>query len=180
MRKAFQRSLTKQGFKFKLNTKVNGATIEGGTVKLELETKKGEKETFEADAVLVSAGMISVCTPLQAAAAEASHASLTIFCMSHQIIQTSTIDLSLSSVITMLEVLAGMYACLFCSMQHAFKQYLCNRLCWLCPHETRSNTVSLPTTSCLAQSFTRHSQPISGLTIILVNCFILTDLAVIG
>lgn len=57
VRKAFQRSLTKQGFKFKLNTKVNGAKIESDKVTLDLETKKGEKETFEADVVLVSAGM---------------------------------------------------------------------------------------------------------------------------
>lgn len=58
VRKAFQRSLTKQGFKFKLNTKVNGAKIEADKVTLDLETKKGEKETFEADIVLVSAGML--------------------------------------------------------------------------------------------------------------------------
>ena len=57
VRKAFQRSLTKQGFKFKLNTKVNGAKIESDKVTLDLETKKGEKETFEADVVLVSAGL---------------------------------------------------------------------------------------------------------------------------
>ena len=57
MRKAFQRSLTKQGFKFKLNTKVNGAKIESDKVTLDLETKKGDKETFEADVVLVSAGL---------------------------------------------------------------------------------------------------------------------------
>lgn len=56
VRKAFQRSLTKQGFKFKLNTKVNGAKIEADKVTLDLESKKGEKETFEADVVLVSAG----------------------------------------------------------------------------------------------------------------------------
>ena len=59
VRKAFQRSLTKQGFKFKLNTKVNGAKIEADKVTLDLETKKGEKETFEADVVLVSAGTLS-------------------------------------------------------------------------------------------------------------------------
>ena len=59
VRKAFQRSLTKQGFKFKLNTKVNGAKIESDKVTLDLETKKGEKETFEADVILVSAGLSS-------------------------------------------------------------------------------------------------------------------------
>lgn len=59
MRKAFQRSLTKQGFKFKLGTKVNGATIEGDKVKLDLEAAKGGKnEVFEADVVLVSAGKL--------------------------------------------------------------------------------------------------------------------------
>ena len=61
VRKAFQRSLTKQGFKFKLSTKVNGAKIEGGKVKLDLEAAKGGKEeVFEADVVLVSAGDIIV------------------------------------------------------------------------------------------------------------------------
>ena len=59
MRKAFQRSLTKQGFKFKLGTKVNGATIQGDKVKLDLEAAKGGKnEVFEADVVLVSAGKL--------------------------------------------------------------------------------------------------------------------------
>ena len=61
MRKAFQRALTKQGFKFKLNTKVNSADITGDKVKLDLETKKGEKETLEADVVLVSAGSSFLC-----------------------------------------------------------------------------------------------------------------------
>ncbi|EIE20004.1 dihydrolipoamide dehydrogenase of glycine decarboxylase from pisum Sativum [Coccomyxa subellipsoidea C-169] len=57
IRKAFERSLKKQGFKFKLNTKVTGATVEGETVKLTVEPAKGgETETIEADVVLVSAG----------------------------------------------------------------------------------------------------------------------------
>lgn len=55
--------MTKQGFKFKLNTKVNGAEIIGDKVKLDLETKKGEKETLEADVVLVCAG-ITCCFAL--------------------------------------------------------------------------------------------------------------------
>ena len=60
VRKAFQRSLTKQGFKFKLGTKVNGATIENNKVKLDLEPAKGgDKEVFEADVVLVSAGSLA-------------------------------------------------------------------------------------------------------------------------
>lgn len=57
MRKAFQRSLQKQGFKFKLGYKVQSARVEGSGVKLELEPAKGGKqETLEADVVLVSAG----------------------------------------------------------------------------------------------------------------------------
>ena len=58
IRKAFQRSLTKQGFKFKLNTKVTGAKkSSGGGVVLSLESSKGgAAEEFEADVVLVSAG----------------------------------------------------------------------------------------------------------------------------
>ena len=58
IRKAFQRSLTKQGFKFKLNTKVTAAKKSGsGGVVLSLEPSKGgPTEEFEADVVLVSAG----------------------------------------------------------------------------------------------------------------------------
>ena len=58
IRKAFQRSLTKQGFKFKLNTKVTGAKkSSGGGVVLSLESSKGgAAEELEADVVLVSAG----------------------------------------------------------------------------------------------------------------------------
>lgn len=58
MRKNFQRTLTKQGFKFKLGMKVLSGRVEGDTVKLELEPSKGgDKETLEADVVLVSAGV---------------------------------------------------------------------------------------------------------------------------
>ncbi|KAF6254877.1 dihydrolipoyl dehydrogenase [Scenedesmus sp. NREL 46B-D3] len=57
MRKAFQRSLTKQGMKFKLGTKVNSAARKGDTVVLEVEPAKGgDKSTMEVDVVLVSAG----------------------------------------------------------------------------------------------------------------------------
>ncbi|KAK9902764.1 hypothetical protein WJX75_005307 [Coccomyxa subellipsoidea] len=57
VRKAFERSLKKQGFNFKLNTKVTGAAVEGDSVKLTVEPAKGgESETIEADVVLVSAG----------------------------------------------------------------------------------------------------------------------------
>jgi len=43
-RKQFQRILQKQGFKFKLNTKVTGADVSGETVKLNVEAAKGGKE----------------------------------------------------------------------------------------------------------------------------------------
>lgn len=57
IRKAFQRSLTKQGMKFKLGTKVNSATRKGDSVVLEVEPAKGgDKSTMEVDVVLVSAG----------------------------------------------------------------------------------------------------------------------------
>jgi dihydrolipoamide dehydrogenase len=57
IRKLFQRSLTKQGMKFKLNTKVNSAKREGDQVVLEVEPSKGgDKETMAVDVVLVSAG----------------------------------------------------------------------------------------------------------------------------
>lgn len=57
MRKAFQRTLGKQGIKFKLNTKVKEAKTEGNMVKLRVEPSKGgDEETMEADIVLLSAG----------------------------------------------------------------------------------------------------------------------------
>ena len=57
VRKAFQRTLTKQGFKFKLGYKVLSAKNDGSKVALELEPAKGgKKESMEADVVLVSAG----------------------------------------------------------------------------------------------------------------------------
>jgi dihydrolipoamide dehydrogenase len=57
VRKTFQRSLTKQGFKFKLGTKVTGAEIKDDVVHLTVESAKGGKsETLEAEVVLVSAG----------------------------------------------------------------------------------------------------------------------------
>lgn len=42
--KQFQKILQKQGFKFKLNTKVTGADVSGETVKLHVEAAKGGKE----------------------------------------------------------------------------------------------------------------------------------------
>ena len=57
MAKSFQRALTKQGFKWKLGFKCNKATVEGDTVKLDVEAAKdGKKETLEANIVLVAAG----------------------------------------------------------------------------------------------------------------------------
>ena len=57
IRKAFQRTLTKQGLKFKLNTKVTSGSLGDSGVTLTLEPAKGgDQETFECDVVLVSAG----------------------------------------------------------------------------------------------------------------------------
>jgi hypothetical protein len=42
--KSFQKILQKQGFKFKLNTKVLGAEVEGDVVKLKVDAAKGGKE----------------------------------------------------------------------------------------------------------------------------------------
>lgn len=57
VRKLFQRSLQKQGMKFKLGTKVNSAKVVGGAVQLALEPAKGgAAETMDAEVVLVSAG----------------------------------------------------------------------------------------------------------------------------
>ncbi|KAI8890496.1 dihydrolipoyl dehydrogenase [Backusella circina FSU 941] len=55
--KSFHKTLSKQGLKFKMSTKVNGAKIDGDVVKVDVEASKGGKaETLEADAVLVSIG----------------------------------------------------------------------------------------------------------------------------
>lgn len=59
VRKAFQKSLEKQGFSFKLSTKVAKAEVVGDEVKLSLEPAKegaGEPEELTADVVLVSTG----------------------------------------------------------------------------------------------------------------------------
>lgn len=64
MRKAFQRTLTKQGLKFKLNTKVMGGELTADGVKLTLEPAKGgETEILECDVVLVSAGVTNNTLP---------------------------------------------------------------------------------------------------------------------
>ncbi|GBC00243.1 hypothetical protein RclHR1_00380011 [Rhizophagus clarus] len=55
--KSFLRILQKQGLKFKLNTKVVDASKEGDKVYVNVESAKGgDKETLEADVVLVSIG----------------------------------------------------------------------------------------------------------------------------
>lgn len=57
IRKAFKRTLQKQGLKMKLGTKVNKAENTGSSVKLWVEPAKGGKEeVLEADVVLVAAG----------------------------------------------------------------------------------------------------------------------------
>jgi len=55
--KTFQKTLTKQGIKFKLGTKVTGADKTDGKVFVKTEAAKdGKEETLEADVVLVSVG----------------------------------------------------------------------------------------------------------------------------
>lgn len=56
--KTFQRILQKQGMKFKLGTKVMGASREGGKIKVSVEDAKNpdKKETLDADVLLVSVG----------------------------------------------------------------------------------------------------------------------------
>merc|ERR1712020_334588 len=55
--KQFQRIMTKQGIKFKLNTKVMGARKEGGKIKVSVEgVKDGKAEEMDADVLLVCVG----------------------------------------------------------------------------------------------------------------------------
>ncbi|KAG8797120.1 dihydrolipoamide dehydrogenase precursor [Serendipita sp. 399] len=55
--KNFQKILQKQGFKFKLNTKVTSLKREGETVTIEIEgAKDGKKETISSDVCLVAIG----------------------------------------------------------------------------------------------------------------------------
>lgn len=57
IRKAMERTLKKEGFKFKYKTKVTSAVRSGDVVKLTMEPAAGgEAEEFEADVVLVSIG----------------------------------------------------------------------------------------------------------------------------
>ena len=56
-RRIFQRSLTKQGFKFKLKTKVCSAEVSDSGVQLTIEPAKGGKqEVIDADIVLMATG----------------------------------------------------------------------------------------------------------------------------
>ncbi|PVF96375.1 putative LPD1-dihydrolipoamide dehydrogenase precursor [Serendipita vermifera] len=55
--KSFQKILQKQGFKFKLNTKVTSLKREGDLVHIEIEgAKDGKKESIETDVCLVAIG----------------------------------------------------------------------------------------------------------------------------
>ena len=55
--KQFQRIMTKQGLKFKLNTKVTAAQREGDKVRVSIESvKDGKTEEVEADVLLVCVG----------------------------------------------------------------------------------------------------------------------------
>merc|ERR1712233_266312 len=55
--KQFQRTLQKQGLKFKLGTKVNGAEkLADGTYKVKMEGKGGKPEELDADVILVCVG----------------------------------------------------------------------------------------------------------------------------
>ncbi|XP_059099286.1 dihydrolipoyl dehydrogenase, mitochondrial-like [Tigriopus californicus] len=57
MSKQFQRTMAKQGIKFKLNTKVTGAKREGDKIKVSVEgAKDGKADELEADVLLVSVG----------------------------------------------------------------------------------------------------------------------------
>ncbi|MEZ0211721.1 MAG: FAD-dependent oxidoreductase, partial [Xanthobacteraceae bacterium] len=58
--KSFQRILQKQGFAFKLGTKVTGVDSSGDTLKVTLEPAAGgAAETLEADVVLVAIGRVA-------------------------------------------------------------------------------------------------------------------------
>lgn len=55
--KAFQKILQKQGLKFKLQTKVLGATRQNGKIQVTVEgVKDSKQETLECDVLLVSVG----------------------------------------------------------------------------------------------------------------------------
>lgn len=54
---AFQKLLAKQGFTFRLGTKVTGATIDNGRASVAVEcVKTGNKDTIECDKILLAVG----------------------------------------------------------------------------------------------------------------------------
>jgi dihydrolipoamide dehydrogenase len=58
--KQFQKTLAKQGFEFKLSSKVTGVDTSGKTLKVQVEPAAGgAAETLEADVVLVAIGRVS-------------------------------------------------------------------------------------------------------------------------
>ncbi len=63
--KSFQRILSKQGFAFKLGTKVTGVDASGKTLKVNVEAAAGgSPETLEADVVLVAIGRVAYTSGL--------------------------------------------------------------------------------------------------------------------
>ncbi len=56
MGELLKKSLTKQGLEFHLETKVTGASIEGGRATVRAEKKDGSQHAFECDRVLVAVG----------------------------------------------------------------------------------------------------------------------------
>ncbi len=54
--KTLQRSLEGQGFNFHISTKVTGAVVDGDSVKITIEDKKGKTSEISGDKVLVSVG----------------------------------------------------------------------------------------------------------------------------
>jgi dihydrolipoamide dehydrogenase len=54
--KQFQRILQRQGIKFQLSTKVTGVEKNGDALRVHVESTSGEKQTLDADIVLVSIG----------------------------------------------------------------------------------------------------------------------------
>ena len=62
--KTVQRSLTKQGLKFKLSTKVTGATKSGGKVSVSIESAKGDKQETVSTSCSFHPLLISPLSPL--------------------------------------------------------------------------------------------------------------------
>ncbi len=56
VRRALERALTRQGFQWKLETRVKSAWVESGRVRVEVESRGGENETLTFDRLLVAVG----------------------------------------------------------------------------------------------------------------------------